>query len=118
MMQAYKNIFARCGLPAVLVQADSGAIGGKGSHEFMLLADSGEDEVLLCPNCGYAANAEKAQFVKPFAGKDIERPLQEAPTPGKKTIEEVAEFLGVTPAETIKAVFYVADNEFVFVSIR
>ena len=64
MTQAYKNIFTRCGLPAVMVEADSGAIGGKASHEFMLVAESGEDQIIYCANCGYAANAEKATSIK------------------------------------------------------
>ena len=64
MMQAYKNIFQRCGLPAVMVEADSGAIGGKESREFMLIAESGEDEIFYCPDCKYAANGEKAESVK------------------------------------------------------
>jgi len=62
MLHAYENIYARCGLKAVIVEADSGAIGGKFSHEFMLPAESGEDTVISCPKCGYTANAEKAVF--------------------------------------------------------
>ena len=64
MKQAYKNIYERCGLPTMMVEADSGAIGGKESHEFMVITDSGEDEIIYCPSCGYAANVEKAQSVK------------------------------------------------------
>ena len=64
MSQAYRDIYARLGLPALMVEADSGAIGGKDSHEFMVLTEGGEDEVIRCSNCGYAANAEKAQFAK------------------------------------------------------
>ncbi|OGO07541.1 MAG: proline--tRNA ligase, partial [Chloroflexi bacterium RBG_13_57_8] len=63
MVQAYRNIYDRCGLPVMLVEADSGAIGGKDSREFMAVAENGEDEVIHCPACGYAANAEKAQSV-------------------------------------------------------
>ena len=118
MVRAYTNIFARCGLPAVMVEADSGAIGGKDSHEFMLLADSGEDEVLLCSGCGYAANAEKAQFVKPDLSKEPERVRSEVHTPGMKTILQLAEFLGIPEAKTLKAVFYLADGELLFVTIR
>jgi len=62
--RAYKNIYVRLSLPALMVEADSGAIGGKDSHEFMILTEDGEDEVIHCFNCGYAANAEKAQFMK------------------------------------------------------
>ena len=65
MVQAYKNIYRRLHLPAVQAEADSGAIGGKDSHEFLLPTESGEDVVLVCPGCGYAANAERCQIVKP-----------------------------------------------------
>jgi prolyl-tRNA synthetase len=65
MIQAYKNVYSRCGLPAVVVEADSGAIGGKESHEFMLIAETGEDEIIYCSNCAYAANIEKARSIKP-----------------------------------------------------
>jgi len=118
MCQAYKNIYARLGLPALMVEADSGAIGGKESHEFMLITESGEDEVICCPNCGYAANAEKAQFTKTKANNEEPLPLEEIATPGAKTIEEVASFTGVRLSQTIKAVFYSADGKFIFVVIR
>ena len=65
MAQAYRNIYRRCGLPALMVEADSGAIGGKDSHEFILPTPSGEDTVIICPGCGYAANLEKAQAAIP-----------------------------------------------------
>jgi prolyl-tRNA synthetase len=118
MVQAYKNIYTRCGLPAVMVEADSGAIGGKASHEFMLLVESGEDEIIFCPKCEYAANMEKATSIKE-AGKD-EKPLavEEVSTPGLKSIDEVATFLGVKAGQTLKSVFYVADGQVVFVVIR
>ena len=118
MVQAYKNIFARCGLPAIMVEADSGAIGGKASHEFMLITESGEDEIIYCPNCEYAANAEKAISVKVPGKKEAELPVEEVATPGLKTIEEVAAFLGVKANQTLKSVFYTADGELVFVVIR
>ena len=118
MMQAYKNIFARCGLPALMVEADSGAIGGKDSHEFILLADSGEDDIIHCKNCGYAANAEKASFVKEELSEEQLLPLEEVPTPGIKSIQDLAWFLNVPENKTIKAVFYNADGRLVFVSIR
>jgi prolyl-tRNA synthetase len=118
MVQAYKNIFARCGLPAIMVEADSGAIGGKASHEFMLITESGEDEIIYCPNCEYAANAEKAISVKVPGKKKAELPMEEVATPGLKTIEEVAAFLGVKASQTLKSVFYTADGELVFVVIR
>jgi prolyl-tRNA synthetase, family II len=120
MSHAYKNIYARLGLPALMVEADSGAIGGKESHEFMLITESGEDEIIYCPNCGYAANAEKAQSAKATIPSEAGNllPLEEIATPESKTIEEVASFLGVPPSQTLKAVFYSADGEFIFVIIR
>lgn len=132
MSQAYKNIYARLGLPALMVEADSGAIGGKESHEFMVITETGGDEVIYCSNCGYAANAEKAQSAKVtiedvIASRSPEQsegaakqflPLEEIATPRCKTIEEVASFLGVSTNQTFKAVFYSADGKFVFVVIR
>ncbi|MCH9010401.1 MAG: proline--tRNA ligase [Chloroflexi bacterium] len=118
MVQAYKNIYSRCGLDVIMVDADSGAIGGKDSNEFILLTDAGEDTIILCPKCGYAANAEKALFTKPPAEAADELPLEELETPGIKTIEALAEHLGVSASQTLKAVFYMADGELVFVVIR
>lgn len=118
MIQAYKNIYARCGLPAILVEADSGAIGGKESHEFMLIAETGEDEIIYCSNCDYAANAEKAESTKTELTKEEPAPLEEISTPNIKTIEEVAEFVGIPKSRTLKAVFYSADGRLVFVVIR
>ena len=118
MVQAYKNIYARSGLSAIMVEADSGAIGGKDSHEFILLADAGEDTIILCEACGYAANAEKARFTKPAQPKEDLLPLEEVHTPGVKTIEGLTESLGVPTSKTLKAVFYFVDGEIVFVIIR
>jgi len=118
MTQAYRNIFARCGLTTMLVEADSGAIGGKDSREFMVIAESGEDEVIYCPACHYAANVEKATCVKEKIDNGKPLPVEEVTTPGVATIEEVAGFLKVPPCNTLKAVFYVADGELTFVVIR
>jgi prolyl-tRNA synthetase len=132
MSQAYSNIYARLGLPALMVEADSGAIGGKDSHEFMVITETGEDEVIYCSNCGYAANVEKAQFAKtvepvipvsrsPESSEGKAKnllPLEAIATPAAKTIEEVAGFIGVPTNQTLKAVFYFADGEFIFVIIR
>ena len=118
MLQAYRNIYVRCGLPAMQIEADSGAIGGKDSHEFMLIAESGEDEVIYCSGCQYAANVEKAQSVKAAAAKEEPLPREEVATPGAATIEEVTAFLKVPSTSTLKAVFYIADGELVFVVIR
>ena len=118
MLTGYENIYRRCGLTVIVVEADSGAIGGKVSHEFMLLAESGEDTVIRCPKCGYTANAEKATHIKTPLKKETPLPLEEVATPGMATIEQVAHFLDVPASQTLKAVFYVADGEFVFAVIR
>jgi len=118
MSQAYTNIYARLGLPTLVVEADSGAIGGKESHEFMVLTEGGEDEVIYCSNCGYAANVEKAQSAKTKGDAGTPLPLEEIATPEAETIDEVAGFVGVPTSQTLKAVFYFADGEFIFVIIR
>ena len=118
MVEAYRAIFRRCGLPTLEVEADSGAIGGKDSHEFMLAAESGEDTVLTCPNCHYAANAERASFRKPPALQEPPEALELIPTPGATTIPQVASFVDVPTSQTLKAVFYVADGATVLVTIR
>ena len=118
MAQAYRNIFRRCGLPVLMAEADSGAIGGKDSHEFLLPTETGEDTVITCSNCDYVANAEKAQGIYPAAEREPEEPLREVATPGIKTIATLAEFVGVPESKTLKAVIYMADGELVFVSIR
>ena len=118
MIQAYKNIYSRCGLPSVFVEADSGAIGGKESHEFMLITETGEDEIVYCSECGYAANLEKAQSIKPKLEQRAPLPIEEISTPNIKTIEEVANFVGVPANHTLKAVFYSADDEIIFAVIR
>ncbi|MBA7639673.1 Proline--tRNA ligase [subsurface metagenome] len=118
MLTAYQNIYARCGLPALLVEADSGAIGGKDSHEFMVITETGEDEIIHCPSCQYAANADKAQSIKDKLAEEALLPLEEVNTPGMTTIEQVSGFLGVPQSHTLKAVFYIADGELTFVIIR
>ena len=123
MAKAYASLYSRLGLTAVMVQADSGAIGGKGSHEFMVLTPTGEDVVIHCDACGYGANVEKACSDKALAvdmsSADAELlPLTEVATPDSTTIAEVAGFIGVPQSKTAKAVFYVADGEFVFAVIR
>ena len=120
MVQAYRNIFGRCGLPVVLVEADSGAIGGKDSHEFILPTPVGEDVMLQCPGCGYAANVERAVAQKPFPVDSREEPLplEEVHTPNTTTIEAVADYLGIPTSKTLKAVFYWVDGQVVFATIR
>ncbi|HLC28116.1 MAG TPA: proline--tRNA ligase [Dehalococcoidia bacterium] len=109
MFDAYGRIFDRCGVPTVPVLADSGAMGGRDTHEFIYLTDYGEDSCLLCPKCGYAANAEVAAFVKePAHGDEEAKPVEEIPTQGLYTIAALAERLGVPESRTCKAVFYSA----------
>ena len=115
---AYKRIYERCGLPSVVVEADSGAIGGKESHEFMVIAESGEEQVIHCSKCDYSANAERAESMKLPGEEEEALPLEEVATPGVKTIEELANFLGIPKSKTLKAVFYAADGELIFVAIR
>ena len=111
MIQAYHNVFARCGVSPIAVEADSGAMGGTGSHEFILLNEGGEDTVVLCDACDYAANTERATFVKPGQEKAPLRPVGEVATPGCETIEEVARFVGVPTSQTLKAVFFATEEE-------
>ena len=115
---AYERIFERCGVPAIPVQADSGAIGGKDSEEFMFLTEVGEDTILLCNSCGYAANSEKADHKKAEMPPEDALALEEVSTPGQKTIDDLVKFLGVPHTRTLKAVFYEADRQPVFVAIR
>ncbi len=121
MVQAYRNIFAACELDTVEVEADSGMMGGSDSHEFMVLSDSGEDTVFISSDGAYQANAERAVFDKGAPPVEEPLPLEEVYTPDCKTIAQLAEFLGIPESRTVKAVFYVAENEaedFIFVLIR
>ncbi|MDO8613674.1 MAG: proline--tRNA ligase [Dehalococcoidia bacterium] len=119
MFDAYTRVFERCGVPTVPALADSGAMGGRDTHEFVYLTEHGEDSCLLCPRCGYAANAEVAAFVKEAAHSgDQPAPVEEIPTPGLYTIQALAGHLGIPTSKTCKAVFYSADGQPVFVAIR
>ena len=118
MVAAYKRIFKRCGLDVIMVDADSGGIGGKDSNEFVLLTDSGEDTILMSNESDYAANVEKASFIKKAFPIDELGAVEEFATPGIKTIEELAKDEGVSKSKTAKAVFYSVDGEIVVVTIR
>jgi len=118
MVRAYQNVYTRCGLPFMVVEADSGAIGGKDSREFMVIAETGEDGIIYCPACNYAANVEKAVSVKEKIDGGQPLPAAEVATPGMGTIEEVAGFLKVPHSHTLKAVFYIADGKMIFGVIR
>ena len=110
MFDAYVRIFRRCGLDARPVEADTGDIGGKWSHEFMVLADSGEDGIVDCPACGYAANQERAERADvPAADPECPPPAAVA-TPGARTIDDLTAFFGCTPDRFIKTLIYLADG--------
>jgi prolyl-tRNA synthetase len=106
MVQAYLNIFNRCGVSVVPINADVGAMGGKSSHEFVVPHPQGEDMFIACNNCDYAANVEAAEFVREGDQPAILVPLEKVTTPNCKTIADVAAFVGVPTAQTVKAVFY------------
>ncbi|MBN1963968.1 MAG: proline--tRNA ligase [Anaerolineae bacterium] len=119
MVQAYLNIFSRAGLSVTQIDADVGAMGGKGGHEFAMLHPQGEDRFARCDACGYAANVEVAAFAPEAGVMGALEPVQKVATPDCKTIQEVADFLGVPTRQTYKAVFYTRDEtEFVFVVVR
>jgi len=114
MHAAYTRIFSRFGLKFRPVEADSGAIGGSVTHEFHVLADSGEDKIIFCKTCDYAANVEKAKkavLCPPDSENLSVAPMQNVETPDKKTIKEVAEFLKIDVKQTIKMLLYVIDDE-------
>ncbi len=106
--EAYHRIFRRCGLPAIAVGADTGMMGGKTAHEFMYLTDIGEDTILLCAACDYRANRQAARFRKSAAAQETPLTVEEVPTPGITSIEDLTAFLKVPAARTAKAVFFVA----------
>ena len=105
MYETYSRIFTRLGLQFRAVAADTGAIGGSGSHEFHVLADSGEDALAFCPASDYAVNVELAEAVAPAAPRTpASAPLEKVITPGQKTIEEVAAFLDMQPQQVLKSI--------------
>jgi prolyl-tRNA synthetase len=106
--QAYYNIFHRCGIPVQAFKSDVGMMGGTMAHEFMYLTPIGEDTLLVCDNCGYAANRQIARFKKPAADAEQPLPLEKVATPDAKTIEDLANYLEVPKAKTAKAIFMVA----------
>ena len=120
MAKAYTNIFRRCGLEFKQVQADSGTIGGSFSHEFAVLADSGEDEIGFCEACGYASNielAEAQQAPVTIPIKNLEE-LKETHTPGKKTVEEVSSFLDLPCEQIVKTILLENENGLVAGLVR
>jgi len=107
--QAYFNIYHRCGIQVKAVKADVGMMGGQSAHEFMYLTPIGEDTLLICEECGYSANRQIARFLKPVPPSEDPLPVEKIATPETKTIEDLANFLGVPKARTAKAVFMMAE---------
>lgn len=120
MYAAYHNVFRRCGLDFRAVEADTGTIGGSFSHEFMVLAATGEDTLATCTKCSYAANVEKAKVVlSEECLPEVElQEMQKVETPGMKKVDVVAEFLQAKPEEIIKTMIFLADDEPVAVLVR
>lgn len=118
MYDAYTKIFTRCGLDFRPVEADSGAIGGSGSHEFMALAESGEAEIVYCNDCHYAADVEKAEFAPIVAPEEEAKAKEEVNTPDCKTIEDVCKFLHLPVDHSVKAVAYTSDKGLILCFVR
>ena len=118
MFNAYKRIFERCGLKAYPVEADTGDIGGKFSHEFHVLAEAGEDGIAFCESCGYAANLEKAERRCEEVVAPDSPAYEEIATPGAKTIDQVSAFMGVPGSAFIKSLIYNVDGKPVMVCVE
>jgi prolyl-tRNA synthetase len=119
MYDAYARVFTRLGLRFRAVAADTGAIGGTGSHEFHVLADSGEDAIAFCPESDYAANVELAEAVAPAHGRpSATQPMSKVATPGRKTIEDVADFLGLPAARILKCIALMHEDRLVVALLR
>ena len=118
MYDAYTRIFTRCGLTFRPVEADPGAIGGSGTHEFMVLADSGEAAIAYCDSCDYAANVEKAELAPIASTGESSLPLDTKETPKQRTIQEVAQFLSMHPDHLIKSLAYMTEKGPVLALVR
>jgi prolyl-tRNA synthetase len=123
MYEAYSNIFRRCGLEFRAVEADTGSIGGSFSHEFMVLAKTGEDQIINCSKCDYAANLEKAEVKwepsePDTSGDDKMDPLEEVETPDIKTVEEVTAFLSISPEQLVKTLIFRSNGDVVAALVR
>ena len=122
MYETYNNIFRRCGLRFRAVEAYTGSIGGNFSHEFMVLADTGEDQIVSCSQCNYAANLDKAEVINSYdetsslPGKM--KPLEEVETPDKKSVEEVTNFLSIPPDQLVKTLIFRTNKGTVAVLVR
>jgi prolyl-tRNA synthetase len=123
MVEAYKRIFTRCGLRFKMVEAESGVIGGSYSHEFMVLAETGEETIVSCTRCSYGANIEKADFRRveskgPLQDKGSFKPVQKVPTPDQRTVEEVTRFLHVQPQDLVKTLIFETEKGCIAALVR
>src|SRR4030065_343482 len=123
MIDAYTRIFTRCGLKFRAVEAETGLIGGSFSHEFMVLAETGEETIVSCTRCAYAANIEKAEFRRqgkrgPPRDQGPQKPVQKVWTPEKRTVEEVTQFLNVSPRDLVKTLIFESDKGCVAALVR
>lgn len=123
MIEAYTRIFTRCGLKFRAVEAETGLIGGTFSHEFMVLAETGEEAIVSCARCPYAANIEKAEFQRQVKkgrthDKGSQKPVQKVLTPEKRTVEEVTQFLNVSPQDLVKTLIFGSDKGCVAALVR
>ncbi len=118
MYDAYTRIFSRCGLEFRPVEADPGAIGGSGTHEFMVIADSGEAAIAYCDGCDFAANVEKAELLPLAAAVEAKKPLETVATPGKKTILAVAEYLSLSADRLVKSLAFITEKGPVLALVR
>ncbi len=123
MIEAYTRIFTRCGLKFRAVEAETGLIGGKFSHEFMVLAETGEETIVSCTRCSYAANIEKAEFQRQARGgaardQGSQKPVEKVLTPDKRTVEEVTQFLKVLPKDLVKTLIFESDKGCVAALVR
>ncbi len=123
MYQTYNHIFRRCGLKFRAVEADTGSIGGSFSHEFMVLADTGEDQIVNCVACEYAANLEKAEVNRDRSepspsNEEKMKPVEEVETPDIRTVDEVTSFLSISPSQLIKTLIFKSDGAVVAALVR
>ena len=122
MYDAYCKIFERCDLEFRVVEADTGAIGGSFSHEFMVLANTGEDTIVTCDSCGYSANIEKAPVIKDYypenESKENELPLEKVYTPNVKSIDDVSKFLNIPVTKIVKTIILTNGKEVVAAMVR
>jgi prolyl-tRNA synthetase len=119
MYETYKKIFESCGLNFKVVEADSGMIGGSFSHEFMVLADTGESKICYC-DCGYSANLEKASSNIPYSldKNETQKNIEKIKTPNLKTVDEVSEFIKIPKEKFIKSLVYKVNDKFIMVLVR